>query len=355
MTRKMKQTNNRSVLILKGNGGRKGRKNGRKARIAQGVQGLRGITQNVAVSVNTPFGDNPKPATLAAGLDAFNPCSVPLPRAIGDYTTIRTTQVIKSAKKLNLFGSVADSRTSEPKWSSICSQSGGGTDIIDGTFTTQLEAFDSMGPASWDYARMVPAAFSVQIMNPNALQTTSGIVYAGRARQMISLANKTTTWDALANELVSFSNPRLMSAGKLALKGVQIDAVPFDMNSLSDFKTRFGSSAGPYTNNDAAIRFDGFAPIYVYNPEAIELQYLVCCEWRVRFDPSNPAYAANTYHQPSSLGYWDALQRAASYAGNGVYDIAERAAAQHGPAVGAALMEYASTRSGLRGMRALGV
>merc|ERR1711964_554575 len=127
----------------------------------------------------------------------------------------------------------------------------------------------------------VPAAFSVQIMNPNALQTTSGIVYAGRSRQMVGLANKTDTWTQLANELVSYSNPRLMSAGKLALRGVQIDAVPFDMNAMSDFETRFASLAGPYTNSDESFRFDAMAPIYVYNPEAIVLQYLVCCEWRV--------------------------------------------------------------------------
>ena len=35
----------------------------------------------------------------------------------------------------------------------------------------------------------------------------------------------------------------------------------------------------------------GFAPIVVCNPEGIELYLLVCCEWRVRFDPTNPTQA----------------------------------------------------------------
>lgn len=352
MTRKTKNNNNRLVLISKGNKNGK-RNNKNKRRTHQGVASLRGITQNVAVSVNTPFGDNPKHATIAAGLDAFNPCSVPLPRAIGDYTTIRTTQVVTSSKQLNLFGSVSDSRTTDNKWSTICVQGGSGNNAINGVDATYVHAFDTMVGSSWDYARMVPAAFSVQIMNPNALQTTAGIVYAGRCRQQITLANKTQTWLELANELVSFSNPRLMSAGKLALKGVQLDCVPFDMNAMSDFKTRFPSGSGDYANNDAAIKFDGLAPIFVYNPEEIDLQYLVCCEWRVRFDPSNPAYAANTYHTPSTLGYWDALQRAASYAGNGAYDIAERTAANHGPAIMSGLMQYASQRYGARGLAPL--
>jgi hypothetical protein len=207
-----------------------------------------------------------------------------------------------------------------------------------------------MNNDDWGYACMVPAAFSVQIMNPNALQTTAGIVYSGRARQMIGLANKTITWNALAQELVSYSNPRLLSAGKLALRGVQTDAVPFDMNAMSDFQTRYQSLPGTYTNNDPAFGFDAFAPIYVYNKEGINLQYLVCCEWRVRFDPSNPAYAANTYHQPSTLGYWDKLQQVASFIGNGVQDIADVAANPKAVAGALRMARMAHSMYGARGV-----
>lgn len=296
----------------------------RKKVVSQGVAGFRAITQNVAVSVSTPFGDNPKQATIQSGLDAFSPCSVPLPRAIGDYTVVRTTQILTSRDAVMLFGPIYDGRSTDKMWSStFCQSSVASGTAINAASNTRLTSFETMNTSDWGFARMVPAAFSVQIMNPNALQTTAGIVYAGRARQMVALAGKTITWDALAQELVSYSNPRLLSAGKLALRGVQIDAVPFDMNAMSDFQTRYLSLPGTYTNIDPSFKFDAMAPLYVYNPEGISLQFLVCCEWRVRFDPSNPAYAANTYHQPSSLGYWDKLQRFASYVGNGVQDIAQ--------------------------------
>jgi len=296
----------------------------RKKAVSQGVAGFRAITQNVAVSVSTPFGDNPRQATIESGLDAFSSTSVPLPRAIGDYTVIRTTQIVTSRDAVMLFGPIYDGRTAHKLWStSFCQSSVASATAINAANNTRLTSFETMNNADWSYSRMVPAAFSVQVMNPNALQTTEGIVYAGRARQMIGLADKTITWDALAQELVSYSNPRLMSAGKLALTGVQVDAVPFDMNAMSDFQLRYASVPGTYTNSDLSFKFDAMAPLYVYNPNGISLQFLVCCEWRVRFDPSNPAYAANTYHQPSSLGYWDKLQRFASYVGNGVQDIAQ--------------------------------
>jgi hypothetical protein len=304
---------------------KKKNKQKKRRRVSQGVAGFRAITQNVAVSVSTPFGDNPKPATIASGLDAFNPCSVPLPRAIGDYTVVRTTQIVTLRDVVMLMGPIYDGRNTDKYWSSsFCQSSIAAGTAINAASNTRLTSFETMNTSDWGFARMVPAAFSVQLMNPNALQTTAGIVYMGRARQMIGLANKTITWDALANELVSYSNPRLLSAGKLALTGVQTDAVPFDMNAMSDFQTRYLSLPGTYTNIDPAFKFDAFAPIYVYNPNQIALQFLVCCEWRVRFDPSNPAYAANTYHAPSSLGYWDKLQRVASFVGNGVQDIAAK-------------------------------
>jgi len=317
--------------------------------VSQGVAGFRAITQNVAVSVSTPFGDNPRASTLQDGLDAFHPCSVPLPRAIGDYTVVRTTQILNSRDVLLLMGPIYDGRTTNKMWSScFCQSSVASATAINAASNTMLTSFTAMNSSDWGYARMVPAAFSVQLMNPNALQTTSGIVYAGRARQMIALANKTATWDELANELVSYSEPRLLSAGKLALRGVQADAVPFDMNAMSDFETRYPSLIGTYTNTDDSFKFDAFAPIFFYNPNQIALQFLVCCEWRVRFDPTNPAYAANTYHEPSTLGYWDKLQRLASFVGNGVKDIVEKTDPK---AVAGALRfaRMASTAYGARG------
>jgi hypothetical protein len=327
----------------------------RKRHVSQGVAGFRAITQNVSVAVGTPFGDNPRPATIANGLDAFNPCSVPLPRAIGDYTVVRTTQVFSSKDALMLFGPILDGRTTDKMWSSaFCQSSVASGSAINAANNTRITGSETMNTLDWQYARMVPAAFSVQIMNPNALQTTSGIAYAGRSRQMVSVADKSITWDALGSELISFSDPRLLSAGKLALRGVQMDAVPFDMNAMSDFHTRYASTSGPYTNTDPALKFDAMAPLFVSNPNGIPLQFLICCEWRVRFDPSNPAYAANTYHTPSSMGYWDKLQRVASYVGNGVVDIVERASDPRAVAGALRMARMANAAYGARGSRAMG-
>lgn len=296
------------------------------------LQNLRGITQSVALSVNNAFGDSAKPTTIVKGLDAFDSCHVPLPRAVGDYTVIRTTEVISGTNTVSLFGPVMTSNTSTvggPQWSNICCIRGvaGGT-AINAANNANRQIFSALSSSSWDDCRLTPAAFTVKIMNPEALQTTSGIVYIGRARQMLNVGGSTRTWDTFANELVSYSSPELCAAGRLALRGAKVDAVPYDMNSLADFRSTSISTAANFTWSDDSQNFDGFAPIFVYNPDGVDLQYLVCCEWRVRFDPANPAYASHSYHKPSTIGYWDRLQQITSSLGNGVMDLVEKSAPQ---------------------------
>jgi hypothetical protein len=219
-------------------------------------------------------------------------------------------------------------------WSNICSVvSNDPTAAIGASLNTRRNQFSAMDASSWSDARLTPAAFTVKIMNPEALQTTSGIIYVGRAKQMLnpgrSPGSSTRTWDELANELVSYSSPELCAAGRLALRGVKIDAVPYDMNALSEFRTLDQlNPVATFTWNTDSLLFDGFAPIFVYNPNGVALQIMVCCEWRVRFDPSNPAYASHTYHRPSTAGYWDRVQRVGSALGNGVMDLAEKSAPQ---------------------------
>lgn len=310
------------------NGGNKGGKraaNGGGNKRRKRTSGIGGVTQSVAVSVNNAFGDTAKPQTIVKGLDAFDPSHVPLPRAVGDYTVIRTTQVLTTVGKFNLFGPL---RNASDTWSNICHvQPLYGHPTIDFAVSgnqVTFAGFEAMTGASWGDARVTPAAFTIKVMNPEALQTTSGVIYMGRAKQMLNMGGSTRTWQAIADDLVSYSSPELCAAGKLALRGVKVDAVPYDMNALSDFRPLQASSGfnGTWTND--ILMFDGFAPIYLYNPNGVQLQVMVCCEWRVRFDPSNPAYASHTYHKPSTLGYWDKVQRIGSALGNGVMDMAEK-------------------------------
>jgi hypothetical protein len=322
--------NNNRKPSKNGNGKNKRRNagNGDKSKL----QNLRGITQSVALSVNNAFGDSARPQTIVKGLDAFDSCHVPLPRAVGDYTVIRTTEVVSGTETFNLFGPVMNTNTSTvggSRWSNICCIRGvaGGT-AINAANNANRQVFSAMSSSAWDDCRITPAAFTVKIMNPEALQTTSGIVYIGRARQMLNVGGSTRTWDTFANELVSYSSPELCAAGRLALRGAKVDAVPYDMNSLADFRLSSISSDSNFTWSDDSINFDGFAPIFIYNPDGIDLQFLVCCEWRVRFDPANPAYASHTYHRPSTTGYWDRLQQLTSRLGNGVMDLVEKSAPQ---------------------------
>lgn len=292
------------------------------------TRGLRGITQSVALSVNNAFGDTAKPQTVMQGLDAFDPSHVPLPRAVGDYTVIRTTEVFSASEQFHLLGPMKVNSLNDT-WSNICCLSAVNANAaIGASNNASRKAFSSMTSGSWADSRLTPAAFTVKIMNPEALQTTNGIVYVGRAKQMLNRGGSSSTWTALANELVSYSSPELCAAGRLALRGVKVDAVPYDMNSLADFRTLVWSSSGPTTWTNDSLLYDGFAPIYVYNPNNVELQIMVCCEWRTRFDPSNPAYASHTYHRPSTPGYWDRVQRIGSALGNGVMDLAEKSAPQ---------------------------
>lgn len=285
---------------------------------------LRGIKQGVGRSVTRAFGGIVSTNYHPCHHDAFHMAHLPLPRAVGPYTIVRTTQIITFNQGLELFGPVFDRANN--KWSNICSI--GFNDLnaqVGAAGKIALNKFASMNNSNWNGCQLTPAAFSIQIMNPNALQTTSGIVYIGRVRTAYKPSEDLTTdVKDLANELVSYNQPRLCSAGKLALRGVHVDCVPFNMSELANFTalssptfTQYGSSSpNPL----------GFAPVFVYNPNAIGLQAIVCCEWRVRFDPSNPAQATHVFHPPASESAWAKAQHYAEAIGNGVVDIADKVA-----------------------------
>lgn len=296
-------------------------------------RGYPGIQQGVGRAVGRAFG--------SAGfgglscLDAFHPSHLALPRAVAPYTVIRTTQIISSNHALLLFGPMrGDNYATEPEgtgqWRNSCAFSLQLPSSSLGTSFTR-HVFESMGPtnSSWNAAATTPAAFSVQVMNPEALQTTKGVVYAGRAKNRLRLEQMppTSTVGQLANNLVSYSNPRLMSAGKLALRGVHIDAVPNSMADLATFTNSHQENSGSIAGvTNLHEHFEGFNPLWVYNPDEIDLQYLVCCEWRVRFDPSNPAYAACVPRAPSTESHWAGVMGTMESMGNGVQDIAEKVA-----------------------------
>jgi hypothetical protein len=180
-------------------------------------------------------------------------------------------------------------------------------DLTFGSFTTP--------EAGWKQCSLVPAAFTVQIMNPAALMTTAagGMAYIGKLKTLPELANSTRTWDAFTDEFISYNNPRLCSGGKLALRGVTVSSVPYNMSDLADFqpmkshnsRSNFTWDGNPASSGDlSSLEQCGFAPIVIRKDTDMHLQILVTVEWRVRFDPSNPAQASHKLYKPSTDVQW---------------------------------------------------
>lgn len=281
--------------------------------------------------------------------DAFHMAHLPLPRPTGPYTVIRTTQLVTSDAPLMVFGPTWKADTSE--WTNVLAY--GILDVskkLNATGNVFQYTFQNMKNGSWTAAQVTPSAFSVQLMNPNALQTTNGIVYAGRIRTSWKATDHANdTGETISNQFISYNMPRLMAAAKLAFRGTQVDGVPFNMSRLADFTQLETTDSKATQIGPGTWDFSGFNPQFYFNPSKIPLQYLVCCEWRVRFDPSNPAQASHIQHTHAEESIWMRMLHAAEAAGNGVTDIADRVANTGNAIFGAAAGAY---RAG-RGMRAL--
>jgi len=322
----------------------KGSKNGRKPvknlKVKRGMRSRadRVLAQNTGCSVPQAFGAEKAQRNLCCW-DAKLPHHLPLPRAVGPYTVIRTTRRVLTSKAMNVIGTYMapgagggfGATGGMPEWTDVCLS--GDVDqnlLVNAASNTVLISLpiDSLGSA----ATVCPSALSVQIMNPQALQTSKGIVYAGVMNTQAAIAGRAESWVSYANKFIQYQSPRLMSAGKLALRGVQIDSYPLNMAEVSNFTPlrKIGDrSAATYSDNSMEPR--GWAPIVIYNggaggADGLELELLITVEWRVRFDLDNPASASHTHHPVASDGLWDTLMRRATALGHGVKDIAELAA-----------------------------
>lgn len=313
-----------------------------KAKVVKDATLLRGIKQGVGMIVKRPFGrgkvrfgkfaQRNKTSSRKAALCALTNLHLPLPRAVGAYTVCKTTTIIDSSRNVMLFGNFKGNRVNyaDSAWMDIVAVGSNNAQLpvnaaTNSGFWTDL-GLQSSGFAN---ARLVPAAITLQVMCPKNLQSADGICYIGRTKQVLDLMGATRTWTEVAKELVAFSAPRLCSAGKLALRGVKVDAIPYNMSELSDFCPRAvvndpgGFADKTWNEGSFEANFEGFAPIFVYNPNNVQLQYLVTVEWRTRFDPSNPAYAGHTYHPIASDSCWNDTVRGMEQEGHGVVDLAE--------------------------------
>lgn len=273
---------------------------------------------------------------LLVCMDARIPRTLGLPRAVGPYTVLRTTKLHSTNAAMVMFGPWL---TSANNWRDWC-----GVESVDPaqdiTATDNTKSINMPMDGLLAGCEVVPAALTVQVMNPAALQTADGIFAMARVNQQMSLGGTGGYhWRELASRVISFYSPRMLTGGKLALKGVKCNAYPLDMTQYSEFRPvrqyngefTWDSDGGP-----AAL-----SPIVFVqeNETPVNMQFMITIEWRVRFDPGNPATASHTYHETLSDSLWNGLVKAASAAGHGVEELAEDtamlgAAARVGASVG---------------------
>jgi hypothetical protein len=262
--------------------------------------------------------------------------------------------MITSSNKVMVFGTFhrGDTTTiNKPNdWSTIvCASSVNPAAAINGANNTQLFAVDFPGVSLLGSTlTATPAAISVQVMNPTSLMSAGGLFYGAVCHTQLKLGGRVETWNDFVSEFLSYMRPRLMSGGKLALRGVHADSYPLNMATLADFTAISASASGTNASwTSDAFGPSGFAPVVFVNDsgtplaDPLPLNYLVTVEWRVRFDIGNPAVASHRHHGITSDNAWDTMVRTASSLGNGIRDIAD--------VVASAGQAAASVRSALGG------
>lgn len=263
-------------------------------------------------------------------MDANDPKHLALPRPIGPYAVTRSTRIIDSSAGVMMFGTFMQKDTNY--WSNACAISSvSALSSINAASNATIYTVPGIDRATLGSgAQLVPSAITVQVMNPEALNTTAGILYGGVMNQVIQLGDDTRTWAAFASEFVAYNKPRLMSAGKICLAGVKASSIPMNMEALAHFSPIASFKSDTYTWNlspAGPLTFDcdfaGFSPIVFFNPGNIELQYLVTTEYRLRFDISHPAASTHVHHTPGAVNTWSNVVKTLCDMGDGVRDIAD--------------------------------
>jgi len=315
-----------------------------------------GIAQGAAALPRQPFGNgrkkqpkqHPTSAMLRRYFNATLRDHLPLPRPTGPYTVIRLTNFYSLDSKFVMFGpEIVRSPDGRQGWTNIVGRASvnsaaavNATNNCVALSMTPLRAMDQN-------TQLVPAALTVQVMNPEAVQTTTGMVWGGICGTQLPLGDSTAAWGTYASEFISLMTPRVMSAAKLAFKGVIGNALPLNMSELSNFHplTKSVSEAAEITttwkpNAGNTPEVDGqpmgLTPIVFVNPDQVGLIYQVTVEYRVRFALTNPAAASHTQHKAGSTIVWDAAVAGGGAVAHGLYDIVEQVAVDGAYAMAAA-------------------
>lgn len=286
------------------------------------------LAPGTAAYPSRPFGSKDA-LSWEHGLNALSPVHLPLPRAVGEYTVARIASTVTTNQQWVLVGSfshiqVTDTATSGIKrWlnTGILHAGGVGTEAFSNKdwTTAPFSGLSNFGVS------VVPAAITVQIMSTEPISSAQGLVRVSRMKQAIDFGSTRST-SVYFNDTFAVNPPRLLSAGKLALRGVQCSCVPSDMTSLSDFRQVISDAVFSPEELGLNGASDGFFPIMIDNATGQNLSYVVTIEYRVRFDTSNLASAGHTYHKPAPHSVWDKAISCMHGLGHGVVDIADEVA-----------------------------
>lgn len=317
---------------------------GKKKRGRKGKKALAFNPQGTGRSVQVAFGRRGRKQTIPRGLsnrcwDAFDQCHAALPRSVGPYTVLRTTLMHKTTSKCILIGTFDrrdDAAYYGPLWSTtvIAEQSGADGLLIGTQNATKFFGVPEPGTAGVSSGTRVastnqvcPAGISVQVMGNKSLNAAEGQLAACVIPAGMDLRGTDMSWQDVSKRIISYFRPRLLSGGKLALRGVQMNSHPLNMTDCSDFRTielMTGEDAVPW--NMATESPSGWAPMAIINEDASDITLLVSVEWRVRFDMGHPAVASHQHHGVTSDSAWDNHIKSAVAALPGVIDIVEKVA-----------------------------
>lgn len=279
----------------------------------------------------------PNRSALLKCLDARVPRTLGLPRAVGPYSVIRTTTLHPSSSRFILFAPFMRQNEARENWLPWA-----GVESVNAA--SEVNALNNTRPivlpmtGLLDACEVVPAAMTVQVMNPASLQQATGIFAMCRVNQQLDIGGATETYEVLKNRCVGFYSPRMLTGGKLALRGVKCSSYPLDMNEYSHFN--------PVDDLDSAFTWDSknrrpaaLAPIVFMSDSesSVNLEFMVTIEWRVRFDPGNPATASHVHHDTLSDAAWNDVVKTASACGHGVEELSEDAVVD-GALMGAAML-----------------
>lgn len=306
------------------------------------------LAQGTGRAVARPFGAKtsvPRSLSLHPKVwDAFATPHAALPRSVGAYTVVRTSFLTQTTSRCGFIGTfkrrphndAGSGSVAAGGWSNCVMVTEEAPTVIGATSATGFHFAPFPGGASKLSSNQTtftccPAAISVQIMGPQALSEAAGQLAAAVVPARLDLTDDIRTWEEIQTDVTSYFRPRLLSAGKLTLRGVQMDSHPLSMADVSSFEPLIHEPPNPGSVGGSPWLSDkpypcGWAPMAFVNPTGAPLQMLIAVEWRVRFDVGNPAVASHQHHGVTSDNSWDQHIRRATEALPGVIDIVERVA-----------------------------